>query len=131
MIALTLVGQPLPHEHADSPGTMGDNHASRPHFHFGFGHTHHQGGTADKAAQNQVAWDADCSGHTCDAIFVGDFQATRALQKVFAPCALLTTFPLTVPAFRLDFRVGSSLVAGPSNSWQGTPLFLRTTSLRI
>lgn len=134
VITLTLTGQPLPHAHAGSRGPLECDEHLRPHFHLGGSHTHDEraaphDGTSRR--QETPAWSAQGPDHDCDAIFVGEFRASRALQKVFMPFSLIVALPLEVPAFTAGLTARYELQIGPANSWSGTPLFLRTTSLRI
>ena len=131
VIMLTLVGQQSPCECAGSREMQ--DRAARPHFHLGFGHAHCRGEATRSPAQDQTRYaaDADCSGHDCDAIYFGELQVTQAQQKVGVSCASQAALPLIAPSLKPELPVARQLAAGPANSWLGTPLFLRTTSLRL
>ena len=142
VIALALIGQPVAHGHVESSSTQ-ETHSQRSHVHLGVAHSHthsHRGlktsrpaGCDDRESDSKPSDGvSELPEHDRDAIFLPSYQTTKVAEKIFVPCwSLCLGACIDAPSLvEKDVRI-NPLVFGPPNSWDGMPVFLRTTSLRI
>ncbi len=136
LIPLCLLGQPMPHAHSVAEHDQRSKHDGRAHIHLG--HSHHHGHHAhgdhhhhgDEAPLQSVS---ELPEHDADAIFLGDFHASGSLKKVDVPqCPLMTALLWSwLTPILVDVDQHSSYVLSPPDPLGGTPVYLKTTSLRI
>lgn len=138
LIPLCLLGQPMPHAHADRSGK--DDHDARTHIHVGHvhpGHCHHHshggGHHHHHDAEPGLPGLSDLPDHDADAVFLGDFRSGGSLRKVAVPQWNLdhaAVWTRMVPIIA-DRNACCRYVLEPPDPSGGTPLYLQATSLLI